>query len=84
MGKAVAKICDGLAGCRGIEPLRRKMLKQRIDTEIAFGSRVSAGHPTYAFSHQCQNLFHAVYLLKEIQKCNSKITQLCQEGQPCG
>ena len=57
----------GLVGCRGIEPLRRKMLKWYIDTEIALGSRISSGHPTYAFSHHCQYLLHTVYLLKASQ-----------------
>lgn len=45
----------------------RHLDKSRLDTEIISGSRTSSGYPTYAFSHHCQYLFHAVYLLEITQ-----------------
>ena len=53
-------------GVEELNPYRRKMPNWYVDTVTLSGDRSSVGHPTYAFSHQYQYLFHPVSPLEKI------------------
>lgn len=67
-------------GVEELNPYRRKMPNWYVDTVTLSGARSSVGHPTYAFSHQYQYLFHPVSPLEKNSLSLEQYRTIVREG----